>query len=67
VKETGGPHALVSKPGNVDSLLSCLKRAVKMKEEEYKEMSNLAKEGLNAYVRPLDEYADEYLKLLGKT
>lgn len=66
VKETGGPHALVSKPGNVDSLLSCLKRAVKMKEEEYKQMSRLAKEGLNDYVRSLDEYAEEYLKLLGK-
>jgi hypothetical protein len=37
-----------------------------MKEDEYKQMSSLAKEGLNDYVRSLDEYAEEYLKLLGK-
>ena len=66
VKETGGAHALVSKPGNVDSLLSCLEKAVNMKEDEYKQMSILAKEGLNDYVRSLDEYGHEYLKLLGK-
>ena len=67
VMETGGPHALRCEPGSVESLLTCLNRAVEMEENEYKRMSNLAKEGLNAYVRPLDEYADEYLKLLGKT
>ena len=37
-----------------------------MEEDEYERMTNLAKEGLNAYVRPLDEYAQEYLKLVGK-
>ncbi len=67
VTETGGPNALRCKPNSVESLLSCLKRAVEMEEDEYERMSNLAKEGLNAYVRPLDEYAGEYLKLLGKT
>jgi glycosyltransferase involved in cell wall biosynthesis len=67
LQETGGPHALRCEPGSVESLWACLKRAVKMKEEEYKQMSSLAKEGLNDYVRSLDEYADEYLKLLGKT
>ena len=67
VMETGGPHALRCEPGSVESLLTCLNRAVEMEEDEYERMSNLAKEGLNAYVRPLDEYADEYLKLLGKT
>ena len=29
-------------------------------------MGNLAKVGLDQYVRPLDEYAEEYLKLLRK-
>jgi glycosyltransferase involved in cell wall biosynthesis len=67
VKETGGPHALVCKPGNMDSLLACLKRAVEMEENEYKRMSNLAKEGLEDYVRSLDGYAMEYLTLLQKT
>lgn len=67
VKETGGPHALHCEPGNADSLLACLKKAVEMDEDKYKQMSNLAKEGLKDYVRPLDEYAEEYLKLLGKT
>jgi len=67
VKETGGPHALFCEPGSVESLKASLKRAVEMEKDEYKQMSNLAKEGLDDYVRPLDEYAKEYLKLLGRT
>ena len=66
VPETGGEHALRCEPNSVESLLTCLNRAVEMEEDEYERMSDLAKEGLNAYVRPLDEYAQEYLKLVGK-
>jgi glycosyltransferase involved in cell wall biosynthesis len=66
VTETAGPHALFCKPGDVHSLSECLKTAMKMEGEEYKEKSKLAKEGLEKYVRPLDEYAEEYVKLLGK-
>jgi len=66
VPETGGVHALRCEPNSVESLLSCLQRSVNMKESEYERMSLLAKERLVDYVRPLDEYAEEYLKLVGK-
>lgn len=64
VMETGGPHALRCEPGNVDSLLACLRKAVEMDERKYSRKSILAKEGLQEYVRSLDEYSMEYLKLL---
>jgi hypothetical protein len=35
-----------------------------MEESLYEQLSRLAKEGLEQYVRPLDEYADEYLRLV---
>jgi len=66
VKETGGPHALRCVPGDIDSLTECLCKAVKMDDATYAEKCRLAKIGLENYVRPLNEYADEYLKLLGK-
>lgn len=64
VKETAGKHALFCKPGDIDSLKSCLSQAIEMSEEEYNKKSRLAKKGLEEYVRPLDEYAEEYLQLL---
>lgn len=64
VKETAGPYALFCKPGDIDSLKSCLSQAIEMSEEEYNKKSRLAKKGLEEYVRPLDEYAEEYLQLL---
>ena len=66
VQETGGPHALRCVPGDIDSLIECLREAMKMNDSTYAEKCRLAKIGLEDYVRPLDEYADEYLKLLGK-
>ena len=35
-----------------------------MSESTYEEKSLSAKEGLEDYVRPLDQYAQEYLSLL---
>ena len=64
VKETAGTHALFCKPGDTDSLLHCLRVAVKMKETEYAEKVKLTKKGLEDYVRPLNEYPENYLKLL---
>lgn len=66
LKETGGVHALRCEPGSVESLLQCLREAVGMAEDRYLRMSQLAKEGLDAYIRPLEEYAVEYRKLLEK-
>ena len=66
VKETAGPHALFCKPGDIKSLLECLKVAVEMKETEYAQMANLAKIGLKDYVRPLDEYSENYLQLINQ-
>jgi glycosyltransferase involved in cell wall biosynthesis len=64
VQETAGPHALFCKPGDVDSLVECMKQAIQMEEDKYKELSMLAKVDLEQYVRPLDEYAMEYLSLI---
>ena len=64
VKETAGPHALFCKPGDVNSLTECMKKAMQMAESEYQDLSRLAKVDLEQYVRPLDEYAKEYLRLI---
>ena len=64
VKETAGPHSLFCKPGDIDSLLECMKKALQMEDNLYQELSRLAKVDLEQYVRPLDEYTEEYLKLI---
>ena len=66
IKETAGIHALFCKPGDVNALAECLTTAIQMEDAQYEERSKLAKEDLEQYVRPLDEYADEYLKLLNQ-
>ena len=64
VRETAGKHALFCEPGDVASLMSCLRVAVEMKENEYAKKANLAKEGLFDYVKPLKEYSESYQQLL---
>jgi glycosyltransferase involved in cell wall biosynthesis len=64
VQETAGPHALFCKPGDIDSLVNCMKQAIQMKESQYEELSQLAKVDLEQYVRPIHEYAKEYLRLI---
>jgi glycosyltransferase involved in cell wall biosynthesis len=66
VQETAGPHALFCKPGDIDSLVLCMKKAIQMEDSQYQELSRLAKVGLEQYVRPLDEYAKEYLSMIHK-
>jgi glycosyltransferase involved in cell wall biosynthesis len=66
VQETAGPHALFCKPGDIDSLYECMKKAMQMEESQYQELCKLAKVDLEQYVRPLDEYAEEYLNLIQK-
>jgi glycosyltransferase involved in cell wall biosynthesis len=66
VEETAGPHALFCKPGDIDSLVLCMKKAIQMDENKYKELSRLAKVDLEQYIRPLDEYAKEYLSMIQK-
>jgi glycosyltransferase involved in cell wall biosynthesis len=64
VQETAGPHALFCKPGDINSLLLCMRKAIQMEDSQYQELSRLAKLDLEQYVRPLDEYANEYLSLI---
>jgi glycosyltransferase involved in cell wall biosynthesis len=64
VQETAGPHALFCKPGDVDSLVECMKQAIQIEDNHYQELSELAKVDLEQYVRPLDEYAMEYFRLI---
>ena len=66
VLETAGPHALFCKPGDIDSLVDCMKKAIQMEENQYQELCKLAKVDLEKYVRSLDEYAEEYLSLIHK-
>jgi glycosyltransferase involved in cell wall biosynthesis len=64
VLETAGPHALFCKPGNINSLIECMKKAIQMKENRYQQLSKLTKVDLEHYVRPLDDYAKEYFSLI---
>ena len=64
VKETAGKNALFCEPGCVNSLAEGLQQAVNMDEAEYQAYANKTKIGLEDYVRPLNEYAEQYLKLL---
>jgi len=66
VRETAGPNALFCKPGDINSLVDCMKKAIQMENSQYQELSRLAKVDLEQYVRPLDEYAKEYLGLIGE-
>jgi glycosyltransferase involved in cell wall biosynthesis len=66
VQETAGPHALFCKPGDINSLAECMKKAIQMEENKYQELCRLAKVDLEQYVRPLDDYAQEYLSLIHK-
>ena len=66
VQETAGPHALFCKPGDIDSLVECMKQAILMEESLYEQLSRLAKVDLEEYVRTLDEYTKEYLSLIQK-
>jgi glycosyltransferase involved in cell wall biosynthesis len=66
VKETAGPHALFCKPGDIDSLVECMQKAILMDDFQYQELSRLAKVDLKQYVRPLDEYAMDYLSLINE-
>ena len=52
-----GPMPSFGKPGDIDSLVNCMKQAIQMKDSQYQELSQLAKVDLEQYVRPLDEYA----------
>jgi len=54
------------KPGDINSLVDCMKKAIQMENSQYQELSRLAKVELEQYVRPLDEYAKEYLGLIHK-
>ena len=64
VKETGGQYALRCIPGDVESLYECMLTAINMEESEYEKKCLQAKVELEKYVRPLDEYAQEYLNLI---
>ena len=66
IEETAGIHALLCKPGDIDALAECLTMAMQMEDAQYEERSKLAKKDLEQYVRSLDEYADEYQKLLNQ-
>ena len=66
VPETAGKNALFCKPGCVDSLAKCLQEAIEMSEAEYEQKALLTKDGLKDYVRPLDQYAENYLQLLSR-
>ena len=64
LKETGGPHALRCRPGDIEDLARVLLQASRMTEEQYLHQASRTKEDLEDYVRPLHEYAREYLHLL---
>ena len=66
VQETAGPHALFCKPGCLESLATRLQEAIDMSDAEYEKKASATKNGLQDYVRPLDQYAENYLQLLNR-
>jgi glycosyltransferase involved in cell wall biosynthesis len=66
VCETAGENALFCKPGCVNSLVQRLQEAVDMSDADYEQVAFSTKEGFQHYVRPLDEYAENYSQLLRK-
>lgn len=66
VRETAGPHALFCKPGCLESLATRLQEAIDMSDAEYEKKASATKKGLQDYVRPLDQYAENYLQLLNR-
>ena len=66
VQETAGPHALFCKPGCLESLAMRLQEAINMSDAEYIKKASATKNGLQDYVRPLDQYAENYLQLLNR-
>ena len=64
IKETAGKNALFCIPGDIESLRACMIQAINMSEKEYLKKSQLAKECLEDYVRPLDEYSAFYSELI---
>ena len=64
IKETAGPHALFCKPGCVNSLAKRIREAVNMSNQQYEKKSFLSKQDLENYVRPLNQYAEQYLELI---
>ena len=64
VSETAGKHALFCKPGCVDSLKKRLREAILMSSGEYEFRSKGTIEDLDKYVKPLDQYAEQYLNIL---
>ena len=63
LKETAGTHAPLQ-PRRHRFAPSLSKGGRKNEETEYAEKVNLTKKGLEDYVRPLNEYPENYLKLL---
>ena len=66
VRETAGPHALFCEPGCLESLATRLQEAIDMSDAEYEKKASATKKGLQDYVRPLDQYAENYLQLLNR-
>jgi glycosyltransferase involved in cell wall biosynthesis len=59
--QSAGPYALVSIPGNIDSLLSCLLKASSMNDNDYDFICKKTKETLSDLIKPLSFYRHEYL------
>ena len=58
--EAGGPAALIAEPGNIDDLVKCMKQAVAMTEEEYKQRSFDGKEDLKTFLKPMEFYRTQF-------
>jgi len=59
--ESGGPSALLVKPGDIEDLKNCLQIAASMDKIKYKEISFLAKESLNEFLIDINFYKESFL------
>lgn len=58
--ESGGPSALLAKPGNVEDLANCMNIASTMKIEDYLNRSELARVSLKGFLKPMEFYRKMY-------
>lgn len=58
--ESGGPAALIAKPGDVVDLAKCIIQATEMTENEYVNRSDISQKDLDGFLKPLSFYKDMF-------
>lgn len=61
--ESGGPGALIARPGDFKDLARCMTQAIEMTPEEYERRSLLGQTTLKTYLKDISFYREEFRKV----